>query len=114
MLLKSVSLVALLILGSVPFTADPVRAEEHVVMILQSAYFPGRLDVEPGDTVRFVNASGRVHTVSSSEGIWTTGPIPIDAEVTLNFEAAMAGRFHGWAQGLIEGRLDILRRPPNP
>ncbi|WP_299504097.1 hypothetical protein [uncultured Roseobacter sp.] len=111
MLLKSALPVALLLFGSVSFTADQVRADEHIVMILQSAYFPDLISVEMGDTVRFVNASGSTHTVGSSEGIWSTDMIADGAEVTLEIRQAMAGRFHGWTNSLIEGRLDLIRAP---
>lgn len=100
----------MLSLGLIPFTADPARAEDHVIIILQSAYFPNLMNVQSGDTVRFINASGRPHAVSSSEGIWTTDPIAMGAEVTLEFDAAMAGRFHGWTTALIDGRFDLWPR----
>lgn len=111
MLLKSALPVALLLFGSVSFTAVQVRADEHIVMILQSAYFPDLISVEMGDTVRFVNASGSKHTVGSSEGIWSTDMIADGAEVTLEIRQAMVGRFHGWTNSLIEGRLDLIRAP---
>lgn len=108
---KSGSLVALLFLGSVSFTGDPAQAEERVIMILQTAYFPNRTAFEPGDTVRFVNVSGQAHRVSSSGGIWTTETIEHGEEITMKVDAEMAGRFHGKSQRLIEGRLDLARAP---
>ncbi|WP_299777927.1 hypothetical protein [uncultured Roseobacter sp.] len=101
----------MLLLGPIPFTGDPAHAEERVIMILQTAYFPSRTAFEPGDTLRFVNVSGQAHTVSSSEGIWTTGAIEHGDEITLKVDASMAGRFHGKSQRLIEGRLDLARTP---
>ncbi|MBW4710378.1 cupredoxin domain-containing protein [Roseobacter sp. YSTF-M11] len=107
---KPAYLVFLVFFGSVSLTAD-ASAEEHIVIILESAYFPERIDVQVGDTVRFVNESGRAHAVSSSEGLWTTDIIAARAETTVNFAPEMAGRFHGWADRLIEGRLDLTRAP---
>lgn len=80
-------------------------------MILRTAYFPNRTTFEPGDTVRFVNVSGQAHRVSSSGGIWTTETIEHGEEITLEVDAAMAGRFHGKSRRLIEGRLDLARTP---
>ncbi len=111
---KSVSLVALVFLGSVPFTGARALAEERVIMILQTTYFPNRTAFTPGDTLRFVNVSGRAHRVSSSGGGWTTGTIAHGEEVTLEIDATMAGRFHGKSQRLIEGRLDLARRSLAP
>ncbi|MGZ2256862.1 cupredoxin domain-containing protein [Roseobacter sp. A03A-229] len=101
----------MLILGLIPFTADDLAAEEHVIIILQSAYFPDRVDIASGDIVRFVNASGRPHGVSSSEALWTSAPIAAGGEMALQIDADMVGRFHGWTTGLIQGRLDLRRVP---
>ncbi|MGC3939245.1 cupredoxin domain-containing protein [Roseobacter sp. EG26] len=111
MLCKPAYLVSVLFFGSVSFTADTALSEEHIVIILASAYFPEHIDVQVGDTVRFINESGQAHAVSGSEGLWTTDTIAARAEATVHFQPEMAGRFHGWSDRLIEGRLDLTRAP---
>jgi len=110
LLLKSVKIVALLSLGLVPFSAATAWAEEHIVIILGSAYFPQHTVVAEGDVVRFVNVSGRDHTVINSEGKWATLKMADGEELLVEIEPDMTGPFHGKAKTKISGRLDMLRR----
>lgn len=105
---KFVSLVPLLFLGWVPFSASPALADEHVVIILGSAYFPEKTTLEQGDTVRFVNVSGEDHIVVHKEGLWATHKMAEGEELLVTVEANMAGAFFGHAKKRIEGRLDLL------
>jgi plastocyanin len=111
LLLKSLSLFTMLLLGSVSVNADTARAEERVVIILSSAYFPRVTAVEDGDTIRFVNMSGTTHTVTSSAGLWTTGPIDEGDEHALVMTPEMTGKYFGLAEKLIEGQFDFVRAP---
>ena len=111
MLLKSVSLVALFILGSVPFSATAAWAEEHIVIILGSAYFPQKTAVEEGDVVRFVNVSGKKHTVIHSDGAWATYEMADGEELLVTIEPGMTGPFHGESKQLISGRFDLAGDP---
>ncbi|MDW3224828.1 MAG: hypothetical protein R8G34_18420 [Paracoccaceae bacterium] len=108
---NSVLRLAVAFLVTVSTLGKPVHANEHVVTVLQSAYSPELIDVEIGDTVRFVNASGSHHALSSAEGIWSIGPFENGSEVTLRIEHAVTGRFQGWADGLIEGQMNLIRAP---
>jgi plastocyanin len=113
LLLKHASKVALLTLGSVPFITGSARAEENVVMILGSAYFPQKTAVTSGDTVRFVNVSGTTHVVTSKAGLWTTGPIEDGEEIVIRISPDMTGEFAGHARQEIEGQFDFVRAPFN-
>ena len=115
MLLKSVLLVVLLSLGSVPLSAataaaeeQVAQAEEHIVIILGSAYFPQKTTVAEGDVVRFVNVSGRDHTVIQKEGAWATWPMADGEELLVTIEPGMTGEFHGMAKRQINGRFDLV------
>ena len=68
---------------------------EHIVMILGDTFFPTVSYVDPGDTLRFVNASGFEQSVTSGDGGWSVGPIADQAEATLTAEADMALLFFG-------------------
>lgn len=109
MLLKSVSLVFLLSLGSVPFSAAAALAEEHIVIILGSAYFPQKTTVEEGDVVRFVNVSGGEHTVVHKNRAWATLPMADGEELLVTIEPGMTGEFLGVAKRQISGRFDLER-----
>jgi plastocyanin len=113
LLLKSILRVPLVLLGSVPFSGSALQAEdhadEHTVMILAVSYFPQVTELNEGDYVRFVNASGQEHTIIHSGGVWATLPIRDGQEMLVEIEAGMAGEFHGLAARLITGRLDLVR-----
>lgn len=86
-------------------------ADEHVVIILGSAYFPEKTLVEQGDIVRFVNVSGRNHTVVHADGKWATHPMAEGEELLVAIEPDMAGTFFGHAKTIITGRFDLIRDP---
>lgn len=111
MLLKSVSIVALLSLGSVSFSAAAAWAEDHIIIILGSAYFPQKTAVSEGDVVRFVNVSGFDHTILQTGGTWATLEIADGEELLLTIEQGMTGPFHGQAKTLITGQFEKLRQP---
>lgn len=111
MLLKYLLPVFLFCSGSVSFSASAAWADEYIVIILGSAYFPQKTAVEMGDVVRFVNVSGQEHTVIHSDGAWMTLPIEDGEELLVQIEKGMTGAFYGQAKELITGRLDLLRRP---
>lgn len=64
--------------------------------------------MEDGCLVRFVNASGQDHTIIHSGGVWATLPIKDGQELLVEIEAGMTGEFHGLAQRLITGQLELI------
>lgn len=104
---KRVLRVLLLGLGLVPPAAVSWAAEEHVVIVLETAYFPEKLTVEQGDTVRFVNESGRKHAIYHKEGNWVTHPFASGEELLVTIEPEMAGSFYGMSSVKITGQLAL-------
>ncbi|MEP1588900.1 MAG: hypothetical protein ABJR46_15720 [Tateyamaria sp.] len=76
------------------FAASPVAAAEHMILILEDAYFPQVTYLERGDTVRFVNASGTAHNIIAKNDSWEIGPIAIDGEATLLVEDGVQKTFY--------------------
>lgn len=107
MLLKTCLRVALLSLGLVPASAATVAAKEHVVIILGAAYFPQKTTVEQGDVVRFVNESGRNHTLYHAQGNWATLPMAHGAELLVTIRPDISGVYHGMSDLKIKGLLDL-------
>ena len=101
--------ICLLTLGLVSPGTAAVSADEHVVIILEAAYFPRKTIVRTGDVVRFVNESGREHTIFHAEGKWATRPFPDGEELLVTIESDMAGGFYGMSGKKIEGELDLLQ-----
>ena len=53
--------------------APPTRAAEHAVEIVDSAFSPGTLTIQVGDTVTWRNADDRPHTATSNDGAFDSG-----------------------------------------
>lgn len=104
--------VALVILGLVSLNTAPAVADEHVVVILEAAYFPEQSVVNDGDVVRFVNASGRTHTVTHVDGAWQTLPLAHGEELLVTIAPDMTGTFTGLDGPGFFGRL-IAAGPAN-
>jgi plastocyanin len=114
LLRKLVILVISILLASTPFSLHRVQAEdreeheEHTVIILDTAYFPQKVVVDTGDTVRFVNKSGKAHIVYLADGNWATKAMVDDQELLVEIEQGMAGTFYGLSDTWIRGQLTQL------
>lgn len=109
MLFKFGLRVALLSLGLASFSARQGQAEEHIVIILETTYFPQKITLEHGDVVRFVNESGLEHEIFHTGGRWATVPIAPGEELLVLIEPGMTGAFQGTAKHRITGQLDLLQ-----
>lgn len=107
MLPKRVLRVFLLSLGLVPPAVAAAAEDEHVVIVLESAYFPSKTVINHGDTVRFVNNSGRDHAVFHADGIWATRPFADGEELLVTIEPEMTGSFYGMSSVKITGQLAL-------
>ena len=97
-------------LGLVSPKAAPAVAEEHIVVILEAAFFPEQTFVETGDVVRFVNASGQLQTVRHLDGIWTTLPLADGEELLVTIKPGVTGIFTSLEGLPFYGRLVL---PPD-
>ncbi len=59
---------------SLAFTT-PALANDHIVIVTGFSYFPAITFASPGDTIRFVNQSGRSETVVGRDTGWVIGPL---------------------------------------
>jgi len=75
-----------------PMLAVDVSAGEHVVQIIGITFVPSNIIIPVGDTVRWVNNSGLIHTTTSGtgcapNGLWS-GSLNPAAEFTYTFTSA--------------------------
>ncbi len=73
--------------------ATGAQAEEHVVLIVDGAYFPPLVYVSAGDSLVFLNHSAATAEVIGAEEAWTSGPIGVDASFTLPITEEMPATF---------------------
>mmetsp|Transcript_22396 Transcript_22396/g.35979 ORF Transcript_22396/g.35979 Transcript_22396/m.35979 type:complete len:116 (-) Transcript_22396:2411-2758(-) len=94
-------------------------ATEHSILILPDAYFPQVTYIEPGDTVRFINASGSNQSIVAKNNDWTLGPIAPDAAVTVVIETGVQKTFYnkdlkdGDGNYSVEGKMSFSDAPLN-
>jgi hypothetical protein len=93
--------------GLVPLGAAAPAADEHVVIVLEAAYFPDFLIVKQGDVIRFVNQSGRSHRLYHADGNWATKPFATGEELLVTVEPETTGPFYGMSSVKITGQLDL-------
>lgn len=68
-------------------------AHEHTVMVLGESFFPRVTYAEPGDIVRFVNASETEQSIVAKDENWTVGPIAVEGEETFTVFSGMKNDF---------------------
>ncbi|XDA97213.1 hypothetical protein AB1M95_13970 [Sulfitobacter sp. LCG007] len=98
-------------LGSADQVPEPGTAAEHVVIILTGGYFPEVVYARPGDTIRFVNESGREHVVTAYAPGWTTGIIEPGQEMVVPVTITMEGDYFGDSELAMKGRISFDPSP---
>jgi plastocyanin len=71
--------------------AKPPKAATHTVTIRNMRYSPATLTIKAGDSVTWVNADQRDHTVAANDGSFASGNIGPGASYTYRF--AKDGKF---------------------
>jgi plastocyanin len=113
---RTISLVATLATLAIGTAAT---AAEHVILILPDAYFPQITYMEPGDTVKFVNASGTAQSIIAKNDSWTLGPIASEAEASMLIDIGVQKTFYNAdlttedGEYAIEGRMSFGAAPLN-
>lgn len=73
--------------------ATPVVAEEHYVLMMGNGYFPKRIHVVPGDTIRFINMTPYAMSATAEDGSWDAGVLQQNEEVVLTVTDGMTKGF---------------------
>lgn len=105
---------ALVVLGG---PAASAATDEHMhgatdtsdakVAIQFQAYAPPRLDVLTGDTVRWSNASVRVHTVNAQDGSWASPRIVVDDGYSHEFDTPGTVAYYCSLHPVMRGEVDV-------
>jgi len=77
------------------------------VPIQFAAFGTPRVDVLAGDTVRWMNNSIRVHTVTADDGTWASGRLPGDDMFTHRFDAAGVSTYYCMLHPFMRGEVDV-------
>ena len=88
------------------------------VPILFGAFGTPRVDVLAGATVRWMNNSVRVHTVTSDDGAWASGRLPGDDTFTHRFDTVGTATYYCMLHPFMRGEVDVhnvlLAAPTEP
>ena len=109
-MVRAALLVSLLSLGPVSLSAVTAQAEEHVVIILDTAFFPDTTILRPGDVVRFVNESKQAKAIIHVQGVWETPSIATGDAIWVTITPDMIGKFVSTSGKRIVGQL-LLDEP---
>jgi len=77
------------------------------VPIMFAAFGTPRVDVLTGDTVRWMNDSVRVHTVTSEDGAWASGRLPADDTFTHRFDTVGTAAYYCMLHPFMRGEVDV-------
>jgi plastocyanin len=88
------------------------------VPILFAAFGTPRVDVLTGDTVRWMNTSIRVHTVTADDGTWGSARLPGQDMFTHRFDAVGTAAYYCMLHPFMRGEVDVhnvlLAAPTEP
>jgi plastocyanin len=91
------------------FVPSSVGAASPEVSILFSDYRPSKLDVLPGETVKWTNVSLRTHTVTSDTGLFDSGEVAGDETFARHFDTVGKYPYHCIIHPSITGEIDVRR-----
>jgi plastocyanin len=77
------------------------------VPILFAAFGTPRVDVLTGDTVRWMNTSIRVHTVTADDGTWGSARLPGQDMFTHRFDAVGTATYYCMLHPFMRGEVDV-------
>jgi plastocyanin len=77
------------------------------VPIQFAAFGTPRVDVLAGDTVRWMNTSIRVHTVTADDGTWASGRLPGDDMFTHRFDGVGVSTYYCMLHPFMRGEVDV-------
>lgn len=78
-------------------TATAARAADHVILIVDGAYFPLVTHAAPGDRLIFTNTLATEQQVSGINDVWTSGPIAQDGSFAVELDETTPSGFYGIA-----------------
>jgi plastocyanin len=87
--------------------AGPAAAADHTVEIRGLEFIPASIDVNPGDTITWINKDVMPHTATSDNGAWDSGNIAAGAEYTLSVESDFAGGYTCTYHPTMTGEISV-------
>lgn len=85
--------------GAALLFGTAAQAEMHRILIMDEAYFPSVIYVQPGDSLMFENTSEATHTIVGENDSWTSGPIAVDGTYVQQIDSDMPLKFTRKSEG---------------
>jgi plastocyanin len=90
-------------------TAPTAAADPVSVSVQFAAFGPGQVDVLPGESVAWNNASERRHTVTADDGSFDSGDLLGGDTFTRQFDTVGAYAYHCTVHPGMNGEVDVRR-----
>lgn len=81
------------------------RAAEHVVEIRGFVFVSGAIDVQPGDTITWINYDIVPHTATAIDGSWDSGEIAPGDRKSLHLPPSLTRSYVCLYHGAMRGSL---------
>ncbi|GEM_PF-3461872 len=107
---------ALALLLALPFVLAPMPATAqavHPVAVVDFAFAPGLVTVDPGDTVQWRNQGSAAHTVTADDGSWGSGVLGPGATYSLVPASPGVVAYHCAIHASMHGTI-LVRDPTLP
>jgi plastocyanin len=89
--------------------AAPAHAATVPVTAIFQAFTPAQVDVLPGDTIQWTNASERTHTVTADDGSFDSGVLDGGATFSATAGAPGVHTYHCTIHAGMTGEFDVYR-----
>lgn len=83
----------------------------HVIMILETEYFPITSYVTPGQTVTFINATSAPHVLRGLNGNWVSEEIPAQGSASVTITSGMETTFISDTNSSLQGIFSFDAAP---
>jgi len=88
----------------------PGHAKTVTVVIEHFAFTPSSIEVEPGDTVEFLNRDIAPHTATAPDGSWSTPEIAAGKTEAIGVSGHVGGAYVCRFHPVMKGRI-VVRSP---
>lgn len=94
--------------GGPPGSGGPSPEHATAVSMTWAAFEPGRVDVLPGEEVRWTNGSARAHVVEARDRSFDSGRVSVHAAYARRFEAPGVVAYHCRLHPTMEGEVGVF------
>lgn len=98
----------LLVLAAISISAISAHAVQDTVIIYDFTFIPDHVIINHGDSVVWINVDGFLHTSTSDDGLWDSGPLNPTQSFTFAFDSSGTFPYHCTFHISMLGTVEVL------